>query len=326
MTACHSSKERKKDVDISQIHLSLKADRFEQDLFNKHNDPDFISFLKNKYGIFFDLYCYNLTSVGTPDTMLLKDRLRAFITDSGITVLYNESQRLYKDFTPIDREITDAFRHYKYYFPGKIIPRIITYISGITGTSDYQTVNDSSLIGIALDMYLGRYAKFYDDVAYPKFKSRTFSKEFIAADCMKGWLQSDYEPDVEQDDLLSEMIYEGKINYCLDLLMPETPDSIKLHYTGEQIEWCKKNEQNAWAFLVDKKLLYETDQNDIMKYVTDGPTTNGFPKESPGNIGQWLGWSIVKSYMVNHPDITLPQLLSDHDYNKLFLESKYKPG
>ena len=326
MTACHHAKDEKKHVDISQIQLTLKADRFEQDMFSHHNDPGFISSLKNKYREFFDLYCYHLTSMGTPDTTLLKDRLHAFASDSGITILYNESQKLYKDFTPIDKEITNGFRYYKYYFPGKPVPRIITYVSGLTGTSDFQTVNDSALIGIALDMYLGRYAKFYDDVGYPKFKSRTFSKEFITADCMKGWLQSDYEADLSQTDLLSEMIYEGKIIYCLDLLMPETPDSIKLHYTGDQAEWCKKNEENIWAFFVEKKLLYETDQSNIMKYITDGPTTNGFPKESPGNIGEWLGWRIVKAYMANHPDISLPQLLSDKEYRKFFLESKYKPS
>ncbi len=326
LTACHHSKERNKNVDVSQVQLTLKADRFEQDLFNSRNQPDFISSLKNKYGEFFDLYCYHLTSIGTPDTVLLKDRLHAFVTDSGIAFLYNESQKLYADFIPVDKEITDAFRHYNYYFPGKPVPHIVTYISGITGTSDFQTVNDSALIGIALDMYLGRYGKFYDDVGYPKFKSRTFSKEYIATDCMKGWLQSDYEPDVNENDLLSQMIYQGKIAYCVDLMMPQTPDSIKLHYTNEQVEWCSKNEQNAWAFFVDKKLLYETNQNDIMKYITDGPTTNGFPKESPGNIGQWIGWSIVKAYMANHPDISLPQLLSDKDYKKFLIDSKYKPS
>ena len=57
---------------------------------------------------------------------------------------------------------------------------------------------------------------------------------------MKGWLQSDYEPDVSENDLLSQMLYEGKIMYCLDLLMPETPDSIKFHYTGEQARLVQK--------------------------------------------------------------------------------------
>ena len=326
MTACHQDKEEKRHADVSQVQLTLNADRFEQDLFNLRNQPGFISSLKNKYKEFFNLYCYHLTSVGTPDTILLANRLQSFTSDSGIAILYNESQKLYKDFSPIDKEITEGFRYYTVYFPGKPIPRIITYISGITGTSDFQTVNDSALIGIALDMYLGQQAPYYSDVNYPKYKSRTFSKEYIATDCMKGWLQSDYEADINQNDLLSEMIYEGKILYCLDQLMPQSPDSIKLHYTSQQVEWCKKNEQDVWAFFVEKKLLYETDQSKIMNFVTEGPTTNGFPKESPGHIGQWLGWNIIRAYMANNPQVSLPQLLSDKDYKKIFRESKYKPA
>lgn len=325
ISACRNGGDERKHVDVTQDQLVLKAERFEQDMFTLRSEPNYISRLKNKYAEFFDLYCYNLTSIGTPDTVLLRNRLNSFASDSGITILYNESQALYKDFSPIDEDITNAFRHYRHYFPGKPVPRIITYISGITGTSDYQTVNDSALIGIALDMYLGSHAKFYDDVNYPKYKSRTFSKEYIAADCMKGWLQSDYEADVNHTDLLSQMIYQGKMMYCLDLLMPETPDSIKLHYTAAQTDWCKKNEQNIWAFFVEKKMLYETDEAQIMKFVTEGPTTNGFPKESPGNIGQWVGWYIVKAYMASHPEVTLPQLLADKDYKRIFLESKYKP-
>ena len=57
ITACHHTKEEKKHVDVSRIDLSLKAERFEQDLFNPRSQPGFISRLKNKYGSFFDLYC-----------------------------------------------------------------------------------------------------------------------------------------------------------------------------------------------------------------------------------------------------------------------------
>ncbi len=326
ISACRHAGDERKNINVSDIKVSIEVQRFEQDLYNWRSDPAYISKLKNKYGEFFDLYCNHLTSVATPDTTLLKSRLLAFTGDSGITVLYNESQKLFKDFSKEESDLTDAFRRYKVYLPGKVVPNIVTYISGITGTSDYQTVNDSALIGIALDMYLGSNAKYYNDVSYPQYKSRTFSKEYIVTDCMKGWLQSDYEPDVTQTDLLSQVIYEGKIMYCLDLLLPETPDSIKLHYTAQQTEWCKKNEQNIWAFFVDKKMLYETNQAEILKYVTEGPTTNGFPKESPGNIGEWVGWRIVKAYMANHPDVTLPQLLEDKNYKRILLDSKYKPG
>jgi uncharacterized protein YjaZ len=46
-------------------------------------------------------------------------------------------------------------------------------------------------------------------------------------------------------------------------------------------------------------------------------------RESPGRIGQWLGWQIVKSYMENN-DVTLDQLLKTEP-TVIFNKSKYKP-
>ena len=77
---------------------------------------------------------------------------------------------------------------------------------------------------------------------------------------------------------------------------------------------------------MENKLLFSIDPNLMNKYVNDGPTTNGFPKESPGNIGQFLGWQIIKSYMKNNTNVTLKQLMEQKDLIKIFNESKYKPS
>jgi hypothetical protein len=62
------------------------------------------------------------------------------------------------------------------------------------------------------------------------------------------------------------------------------------------------------------------------KFVNDGPTTNGFPKESPGNIGQFIGWQIVKSFMNTHPDSSLHYLMNEKDLIRIFNDAKYKPA
>ena len=46
--------------------------------------------------------------------------------------------------------------------------------------------------------------------------------------------------------------------------------------------------------------------------------------ESPGKIGVWLGWQIVKSYCGQNPDLTLIELLNLSS-KELFNSSKYKP-
>ena len=44
---------------------------------------------------------------------------------------------------------------------------------------------------------------------------------------------------------------------------------------------------------------------------------------SPGKIGVWIGWQIVRSYM-KHNDVSLQELLKI-DESDLFNKSKYKP-
>ncbi len=317
ITSCNQNPQH---IDVSGIPIDVKAERFDEDLFS--NKGENISALKNKYKSFFDLFCFKITEMGTPDTMLLKDRLRDFSTDADMKEIYDASEKNFQDFTSINLQLTDAFRHLKYYFPNKIIPPVFTFISGF----NYAVVAADSALGIGLDMYLGSDTKYYPGLQFPHYKIAKMRKEYLVADCMRGWIQSEWVEDELQSDLLSRMIYSGKILYCLNAMMPDAADSIKTGYTTSQLKWCHANEKNTWSFFIDQKLLFSNDQNQVAKFINDGPTTNGFPKESPGAVGQWLGWKIVQSYMKNNAAVTLDQLMNNNDNKKILHDSKYKPG
>ncbi len=93
------------------------------------------------------------------------------------------------------------------------------------------------------------------------------------------------------------------------------------------MEWCKDNEFNMWAYIIREKMLYSTDQNNIDKFMKDGPFTSYFNHDlSPARTGFWLGWQIVRAYMKNNPDVTLSQLLAEKSADKIFKESGYKPS
>ena len=80
-----------------------------------------------------------------------------------------------------------------------------------------------------------------------------------------------------------------------------------------------------WSFFIENKLLFSTDQAAYSKYINDGPTTNGFPKESPAKIGAWIGWRIVNTYMEKSKNINLTDLLRERDAQKILEVSGYKP-
>jgi len=313
-----SCKTDKNEVDVSQIDINIHALRLENDLAEK---SDNLKWLYDKYGSFFDLYTYQILQTGTPDTMLLKNRLKDFIHDADISNIYADAKSVYQDFSETDEQLTDAFRHYRYYFPEKIVPEAITFISGFR----YAIVSADSTVGIGLDMYLGSDSKYYPSLEMPLYKIRKMRREYIAADAMRGWAQSEWEQDPVQTDLVSQMIYLGKIQYFLDKMMPETDDTIKFGYTAAQLQWCEMSEKAIWSFFVDHKLLFSSESSQIGKFVNDGPTTNGFPKESPGNIGSWIGYRIVKTYMDKFDKVSLPQLMAENDSKKIFRESNYKP-
>ncbi len=309
----------KRKIDVSKVNLSISVVRLEDDLATSVNN---LAFLKKKYGSFFDLFTYQLLKIGTPDTVLFKTRLNDFVHDADISNIYADTKKMYTDFSLINDQLTDAFRYFNYYFPHKIIPKVVTYVSGFS----YAVVCADSSMGIGLDMYLGSDSKYYPSLQLPEYKIKRMRKEYIAADAMRGWAQSEWEQNASETDLLSQMIYQGKVQYFLDATLPDAADSIKFGYTKQQLDWCTASEKAIWSFLVDQKLLFATDASMTAKYVNDGPTTNGFPKESPGNVGAWIGFRIVKAYMEKYPDLPLDKLMNEIDYKKIFRDSNYKPA
>ncbi|MBC7651694.1 MAG: hypothetical protein H7101_08095, partial [Deinococcales bacterium] len=84
------------------------------------------------------------------------------------------------------------------------------------------------------------------------------------------------------------------------------------------------NEKNIWAFFIENNLLYDTDPNKINIYVNDGPNTPDINDNTPGFIGQFVGWQIVKKWMDKNDKASLQQLLQIPN-KQLFDEAKYKP-
>ena len=313
-----------KNVDVSGIKMeTLHINRFEKDLFAiRTNDLlKQIPVLRKKYHPFFELFCNNIVRIPAPNDSLLSINLKEFVKDVQIREVEQDCISQYASLSALEDELTAAFQHYKYYFPNKPIPRILSFISGF----NYAIISAESTLAIGLDMYLGEQYKMYASIGFPKYKIRKMRKEYLATDCMKGWLESEYELNPSKKDFLSQIIYNGKILYSLDALLPDAQDSLKIGYTAEQLQFCKNNETNLWAFFIEKNLLFSTKQSEYWKYISEGPSTNGLPKETPAMIGNWVGWQIVRKYMSENASVTLKQLMEENDAQKILAKSKYKP-
>lgn len=304
--------------------VPIRFQRFEKDLFavtKERFTQDTIQLYK-KYGSFFDLYTSQVIRVGNKHLPLFRENILGFINDPDIKSVKAEVDRLYSNTDTISQTLSTAFNRYHKAFPDSIIPSINTIVSGF----NYNIVVADSTLSIGLDMYLGSNCKFYEWLSLPKYKINKMNRRMIAPDALRGWLMSNFEMNGNQEDLVSHMVYHGKLMYLSQQFLPEVSEADLLGYSDSELDWCAKNEARTWSHFIDKKLFFSNDFNNQLVYINDGPFTKGFPEEAPSRIGVWLGFQLVKSYMNKYKDVTLPELMQEKDAHKIFNASGYKPG
>lgn len=309
-------------IDISNVNLQLKIVRFEKELMQSNSDSieDKILNFEQNHSDFFAIFNQKIINIGGTNQKDYPIYLQKFVSDAMIVEINKSCETEFSDFEPIENELNDAFKHYKYYFPSKTIPTIYTYISGF----NQSIVTSENIIGIGLDKYLGVNSDYYTKLNIPNFSKKNMHKQKITSDVMYAWATSEFPFNDSIDNLLNEMIYQGKIMYFLDRMLPEMHDTLKIGYTEKQLDWNDANEKKMWTFLVEQKLLFNSDYMEIKSFVSDGPFTKAFSQNSPPKAGIWLGWQIVRSYMENNK-VQLADLMKNNDYQKILNQSKYKP-
>jgi uncharacterized protein YjaZ len=128
--------------------------------------------------------------------------------------------------------------------------------------------------------------------------------------------------------MLGQMVYYGKKLYLKDLLLPNASDDIKISYSKEEIEWVQDNERYMWQYFIENELLFQTQSSLSLRFIDPAPFSKFYleiDNDTPGKVGQWIGWQIVRSYMDKNPNTSLEELLS-MSARDLFNKSNYKPA
>ena len=323
-----SCKQNRLDVDVSKTQIdNFDIKRLEKDLFEKspeevvQHTPEML----NQYGDFYVRFVTDIIDDGGIRDSSYAYHLKRFLTDKDMLETYKQCRNSYSDIFDFKEAMEDAAKRFKYYFPDKHIPLFITFMSGF----NYSVVYTDSVVGVGLEMYLGKENKLYKMLPperFPNYMMVRMRKEYMLPDCIKGWMNAQFEtPTNQKNDFLSHIVHSGKIMYLTDALLPDVTDSLKIGYTQKQLEWCKRNEFNMWSFFIQNKLLYTTDYDEIAKYTSEGPFTSSFDKQSPARVADWIGWQIIRAYMNNNPEITLWQLMAEENAQQILARSKYKP-
>jgi hypothetical protein len=311
-------KKNRLNIDVSGIHVKeIVIHRYDIDLFKipPGDLAEGLRSIQKEYPFFLGNGLY--------DSLKLAG-MKAYLTNPRNIDFHKTCEEKFRDLKPIEKELTDAFRHYKYYFPDARIPRIYSYISG--GDYDNPVVVSDSVMIIALDTYLGKDFQPYLSDGVPVYRTDRMTPEHVVTDCMNALIYSRYPANPSAMMLLDKMVEAGKHLYLLDAFLPDYPDSLKMDYTVGQEQWIIKNEVHVWAAIIENRMLYSTDGHNIRVFLSDGPFTPEFSNQSPPRLGEWIGRSIIRAYMNRYPKITLQQLMEEKDAQKILTLSYYKPG
>ena len=193
----------------------------------------------------------------------------------------------------------------------------------VSGLNQNVIVTDS-ILSLSADKYLGTDFLLYQEFFYD-YQLQQMTPERIVPDYLLGFLYSEFPFEESENTLLRHMLYEGKLRYILSLMLPERKAWEFFGYTEEQYNWCVKSESRIWKTILQQKQLYATDYLTISQYVNEAPHTAPLTSSSPGRVGVWVGFRIIASYMKQHTETTLQELINRTDYQQLFIEAKYKP-
>jgi gliding motility-associated lipoprotein GldB len=298
-------KKSKIEQAVEEIPVDLKVERFDKAFFE--TSPSDLPKLKLEYPFFFP--------AGNDDKVWL-DKMQ----NPQWRELYNEVQKKYSNFETQTDQIEELFKHIKYYYPKTKTPKVITIISEM----DYQNkaIYADSLVIVSLELYLGKEHKFYE---FPEYIKQNFEPNQILPDIVASYAMRKIPPPTD-NTFLGYMIYAGKELYLKDVFLPELTDDVKMGYTPEQLAFCQENENYMWRFFIEEKLLFDSDQKLVPRFINPAPFSKFYleiDNQTPGRVGAWIGLQIVRSYMQNNPTSLQDLLLMDN--KEIFENSKYKP-
>jgi len=257
------------------------------------------------------------------------DELKKIVAYEPLQKIYDTVQRVFPDDKFFKKDLDDAFRRYKHYFPGETEPNIYTYVSNFRFQSFIFQENNRDGVALGLDLFLAPGFDYRQiDPTNPVFSDYTipsYTKEQIPKRVIEQLLEDKMGQLSPGNKLIDQMLYFGKKIYLLNQILPSLDMAILNEYTSKQMDWCIDNEKEIWAFLLEKELLYKSDNSTISWYARPAPTSRNMPADSPGRAANFIGYKIVKAYMERFPETSFSDLINLREGTEFLKNSKYKP-
>ena len=294
--------------------IPLSFYHIEDTVYNLNSFDDFNSFMAENPILseaFFE----------TNNSSKKKEELFSLINNIYFDSLYFEVNNTFKSFNSKKKEFQNSFTRLKAILPQVNIPKITTIVSGFY--NDVVVVDNNIIIG--LDYFLDNDSRFKpQDI--PDYILKRYSPDNLVPITMSVYCSQFNKTNPLDNTMISEMLNFGKLYYLLETVLPCVSPYNLIGYSQEEWTLINQNEEIIYGVFVDRQLFFETNHLIKNKYLSERPKTFEISPNCPGRIGAWLGWKIIKSYMQNHPNITIQELLNNTNNKEIFFESLYKPS
>lgn len=181
-----------------------------------------------------------------------------------------------------------------------------------------------SIVLVGLNHYLGIDYPGYS--GFEQYQLIMKTPKHLPYDVTEAILRTAYPYSPTTDStVLNRLLYEGAVVEAMMRLLPDADLAEILCTDTQGLQWLQANESQAWNALISRKLLYSMSQVDADRLVSPSPATTILHPESPGQAGRYIGYRIVSSYLNNHTETSLADILTPSFYNstQTLIDSRY---
>lgn len=311
---------KNQEVEITSVSLHKSLQEYK-------DNPSSESYqkFKNSYPFFMDIYFKHLLPWRLKeDPKEQEEQFKEFVSYKDYSNLIDTVVLEYPKVDHIDKDLIKLFKHIKATDVDFMIPdTVFYYTSGIN--QSFSVILNEHSIAISLDMFLGKNYPHYQNIEppIPNFILSRMERRHIPIWVAQNIYQDHYPFHLEIGDFLQLMLQKGKEYYFLEQVLPD----LKMHeifgYTPEQMDWAEKNERNIYNYFLENELLYSKNPVKIMRFLSETHSTVDFSPESPGNLGSFIGWKIIRKFATFKNNIK--EVMDASEDATILKNAMYKP-
>jgi len=286
-------------VDSSSTEISISFIHLDSLLF--HTPTDQLPALRHRLSAsiseLFDYQIGYCMRIGRVSDTAFVNSLVQYRSDSFIVQLEKEIATKFSDLSTEKDQLIEAFRKLKTHLPNIPIPEHIVFQNSLFNSSAFCTEKE---IGIGLDQYLGVESPCIQALPAEPFHEwikASFNRQYLERDALMSWILTHVVSEMK-GNLAQKMIDYGKAIYLTEAALPMLEKHLIMRYSKENLTWAQENEHLFWKYLIDEKMLFKNNERDAQNMLSEGPFTPGLPEKAPDRLGQYMGWKIVKNYMI----------------------------